>query len=99
MNHHVVLPDSPTPSMRRPVCVKNSFFCSLVLVRHVALSQAASVAIPPSALVCGAIFPLGASWAFSFQHVLQPENRPLLPSLGRGSGTWPQSPELGGSAA
>ena len=26
---------------------------------------------------------LGASWAFSFQRVLLPENRPWLPSVGR----------------
>jgi hypothetical protein len=39
------------------------------------LSRAASVAILPSALFFER-FSLGASWAFSFQQVLQPENRP-----------------------
>ena len=31
-------------------------------------------------------FSLGASWAFSFQQVLLPDNRPLPPSLGTGAG-------------
>jgi len=31
-------------------------------------------------------FSLGASWAFSFQQVLLPENRPRLPSVPRGVG-------------
>jgi len=44
------------------VC-QECFFCSLVLVRHFALSQAASVAILPSALFMSD-FSLGASWAF-----------------------------------
>ena len=45
-------------------------------------SRAASVAILPSALFCER-FSLGASWAFSFQQVLLPDNRPRLPSLRR----------------
>src|SRR4029077_16015864 len=44
-------------------------------------SQAASVAILPSALF-GERFSLGASWVFTFQKVLLPENRPLLPPFG-----------------
>src|SRR5713226_2337991 len=62
------------PSMRRPVRVKTvfllppykSFLCS---------SRAASVAILPSALFFER-FSLRASWAFSFQQVLLPDNRP-----------------------
>jgi hypothetical protein len=47
----------------------------------------------------GAMVRSGASWAFSFQQVLLPENRPWLPAYtGSWAGTWPQSPELGGSA-
>ena len=66
--------------MRRPVDVKAHFhFLSFfVPVNLFLLSQAASVAILPSALF-GERFSLGASWVFSFQKVLLPENRPLLP--------------------
>jgi hypothetical protein len=60
--------------MRRPVRVKTVFF-----LLSLPWSQAASVAILPSALF-RSDFSLGASWAFSFQQVLQPDNRPLLPT-------------------
>jgi hypothetical protein len=43
-------------------------------------SRAASVAILPSALFCER-WSLGASWAYSFQQVLLPDYRPLLPSV------------------
>jgi hypothetical protein len=46
-------------------------------------NRAASVAILPSALF-GERSSLGASWVFSFQKVLLPENRPLFPPF-RGS--------------
>jgi hypothetical protein len=45
-------------------------------------SRAASVTILPSALFVER-FSLGASWAFPFQQVLLPDNRPRLPSLRR----------------
>src|ERR1700730_14751466 len=66
--------------MRRPVDVKGHFrfLLSVSLFRF---SQAASVAILPSALF-GERFSLGASWVFSFQKVLLPENRPLFPPFG-----------------
>jgi hypothetical protein len=47
-----------------------------------ALSQAASVAILPSALL-RSDSSLGASWAYSFQQVLLPVNRPRFPSQGK----------------
>ena len=57
----------PSPSMRRPVDVKAHFALSFFLsVSLFPFSQAASVAILPSALF-GERFSLGASWVFSFQ--------------------------------
>ena len=55
----------PSPSMRRPVDVKAHFrfFLSVSLFPF---SQAAPVAILPSALFCER-YSLGASWVFSFQ--------------------------------
>jgi len=84
------LPDwkLPTPSMRRPVSVKPFFHLSLFsflffissFSKLFPLRQAASVAILLSALF-GERFSLGASWVYSIQQVLLPDNRPLLPSL------------------
>ncbi len=59
--------------MRRPVRVKWVF---LFLLWFLAFSRAASVAFLPSALFVSD-WSLGASWAFSFQQVLLPDNRPL----------------------
>jgi hypothetical protein len=56
---------SVTPSMRRPVDVKAHFHL-LLSVNQFPLSQAASVAILPSALFCER-YSLGAWWVFSFQ--------------------------------
>jgi hypothetical protein len=67
----------PSPSMRRPVDVK-VHFRFLLSVSLFPFSQAASVAILPSALFVER-YSLGASWVFSFQKVLLPENRPLFP--------------------
>jgi hypothetical protein len=64
--------------MRRPVSVKSVFF--VLPADFFRLSQAASVAILPSALFVER-FSLGASWASSIQQVLLPDNRPRLPSL------------------
>jgi hypothetical protein len=66
--------------MRRPVDVKKLLALSFVF-RFFPFSQAASVAILPSALFVER-YSLGASWAFSFQQVLLPDNRPLLPPRG-----------------
>ena len=52
-----------------------TFFLSMSLFPF---SQAASVAILPSALF-GERFSLGASWVYSFQQVLLPDYRPLFP--------------------
>jgi hypothetical protein len=52
------------PSMRRPINVKRFFFFPSVTVFP--LSQAASVATLPSALLCER-FSLGASGVFSIQ--------------------------------
>jgi hypothetical protein len=60
---HLIL--RPSPSMRRPVDVK-AHFLFLLSVGLFLLSQAASVAILPSALFCERSS-LGASWVFSFQ--------------------------------
>jgi len=54
-----------SPSMRRPVDVK-AHFRFLLSVSLFPFSQAASVAILPSALFCER-YSLGASWVFSFQ--------------------------------
>jgi hypothetical protein len=51
--------------MRRPIDVKARFFF-LLSVSLFLFSQAASVAILPSALFCERYL-LGASWVFSFQ--------------------------------
>ncbi len=51
--------------MRRPIDVKAHFFF-LLSVSLFPVSQAASVAILPSALFCERYL-LGASWVFSFQ--------------------------------
>jgi hypothetical protein len=60
------MPLTPTsPSMRRPVDVK-AHFDFLLSVSLLPFSQAASVAILPSALFCER-FSLGAHWVFSFQ--------------------------------
>jgi hypothetical protein len=56
---------SLAPSMRRPVDVK-AHFDFLLSVSLLPFSQAASVAILPSALFCER-FSLGAHWVFSFQ--------------------------------
>ena len=52
-----------------------AFYLSMSLFPY---SQAAPVAILPSALFCER-YSLGASWVFSFQKVLLPENRSLFP--------------------
>jgi hypothetical protein len=54
-----------SPSMRRPVDVK-AHFCFLLSVSLFSFSEAASVAILPSALF-GERCSLGAGWVFSFQ--------------------------------
>jgi hypothetical protein len=54
-----------TPSMRRPVDVK-AHFRFLLSMSLFLFSQAASVAILPSALFCER-YSLGARWVFSFQ--------------------------------
>src|SRR5258705_7671625 len=69
---------SLVPSMRRPVSVKSIFF--FLPVSSLSSRRAASVAILPSALFYER-FSLGANWAFPFQQVLLPDNRPWLPSL------------------
>jgi hypothetical protein len=56
---------APSPSMRRPVDVK-AHFLFLLSVSVFLFSQAASVAILPSALF-GERSSLGASWVFSLQ--------------------------------
>ncbi len=61
-----------------------SFFLSPELFPF---SQAASVAILPSALF-GERFSLGASWVSSIQQVLLPDNRPLSPLF---EGNWARS--------
>jgi hypothetical protein len=58
----------------------SSVFALSVIFSFFRFSQAASVATLPSALVMER-FSLGASWVFSFQKVLLPDKRPLLPSL------------------
>jgi len=63
--------------MRRPVDVKAHFHLFLS-VNQFPFSQAASVAILPSALFCER-YSLGAWWVFSFQQVLLPDKRPLVP--------------------
>src|SRR5258708_30182044 len=55
----------PAPSMRRPVDVK-AYFAFFFSVSLLPFSQAASVAILPSALFCER-YSLGARWVFSFQ--------------------------------
>jgi hypothetical protein len=65
--------------VRRPVRVKRSFFIPFVNVFR--FSQGASVAFLPSALSCER-FVARCQLGYSFQQVLQPDNRPLLPSLG-----------------
>jgi hypothetical protein len=56
-------------------------FCfSLSPCEFLPLSQAAPVAILPSALFCERYL-LGARWVFSFQYVLLPDYRPLVPPL------------------
>jgi hypothetical protein len=66
---------SPSPSMRRPVRVKTVFACEPTrLCRH------------PSIRTRCEHSSLGASWAFSFQQVLQPENRPLFHNSEEGPG-------------
>src|SRR5580704_19442479 len=72
--------------MRRPVSVKSvlSFFLSFFFLLLSSLfklfpwSQAASVATLPSALFFER-WSLGASWVYSIQQVLLPDNRPLFP--------------------
>ena len=72
--------------MRRPVSVKSvlslslSFFFLLLssLFQLFPWSQAASVATLPSALFFERLS-LGASWVYSIQQVLLPDNRPLFP--------------------
>ena len=55
----------------------SSWFFFVPPVNLFPVSRAASVAILPSALFCERCS-LGASWAYSFQQVLLPDNRPLL---------------------
>src|SRR5580704_7307789 len=72
--------------MRRPVSVKSvlSFFLSFFFLLLSSLfklfpwSQAASVATLPSALFFER-WSLCASWVYSIQQVLLPDNRPLFP--------------------
>jgi hypothetical protein len=66
-------------------------------VNHFALpSRVAIVATLPSALFGERFCSLGASWVFSFQSVLPPDFRPLVPSTPRTwARPWTQSPELG----
>jgi hypothetical protein len=61
--------------------VSSRFFFSSLMEVFLCLSQAASVAVLPSALSFVERFSLGASWASSLQQVLLPDNRPRLPSL------------------
>ena len=60
-----LLSTTPSPSMRRPVDVK-AHFRFLLSMNLFLFSQAASVAILPSALFCERDS-LGARWVFSFQ--------------------------------
>jgi hypothetical protein len=77
--------------MRRPVSVKAFFsFCLSSFLfssfsKLFPLSQVASVATLPSALFVERLS-LGASWVYSIQQALPPDNRPLLPSLEGKSG-------------
>jgi hypothetical protein len=71
--------------MRRPVSVKAFFhfvflFFVFFFFKLFPLSQAASVAILPSALFVERLS-LGASWVYSIQQALLPDNRPLFPFL------------------
>jgi hypothetical protein len=63
--------------MRRPFDVKAQFFF-LFSVIVFPFSQAAPVAILPSALFCER-YSLGARWVFSFHEVLLSDNRALVP--------------------
>ena len=60
--------------------MSRTVFLLLVLLGRRVLSRSASAAILPSALFCER-FSLGASWAFSFQQVLLPDNRSQFPYL------------------
>jgi hypothetical protein len=71
--------------MRRPASVKVVFLLLFSNVSFFAISRAASVAFLPSALFAER-FSLGASWAYSFQQVLLPDYRPLLPLIRGESG-------------
>jgi len=62
----------------------SSLFFFFFPVSSLSSSQAATVAILPSALFFER-FSLGASWASSFQQVLLPDNRPRLPLF---DGSW-----------
>jgi hypothetical protein len=66
-----------SPSMRRPAGVKG-FFCCFVAQ---GFSPAESPLSPPFHPHSCERFSLGASWVFSFQPVLPPVSRPLLPSM------------------
>src|SRR5580704_1258524 len=65
----------PSPSLRRPVRVKTVCF---FLVGSLALSR---LCRRPSIRTLVERFSLGASWAYSFEQVLLPDNRPRLASL------------------
>ncbi|MFZ0702138.1 MAG: hypothetical protein WBX13_03880, partial [Candidatus Acidiferrales bacterium] len=74
-----------TPSMRRPVRVKfvSAFFFFLSVLFAVSCLCPAGPPLSPSFHPHSLFerFSLGASWAYSFQQVLLPDNRPLLPSV------------------
>jgi hypothetical protein len=63
-----------SPSMRRPVSVKSDFVRSLILP---GLGPPLPPSFHPHSLVSD--FSLGASWAFSFQSVLPPDFRGIMP--------------------
>ena len=83
--------------MRRPVGVK--WILLLLWWTKFFSGRVATVATLPSALLDERFASLGASWVFSFQPVLPPVCRPLVPSR---DGSWArpltQSPELGAGA-
>jgi hypothetical protein len=63
-----------SPSMRRPISVKSDFVRSLILP---GLGPPLPPSFHPHSLVSD--FSLGASWAFSFQSVLPPDFRGIMP--------------------
>ena len=69
-----------SPSMRRQVDVKSVFF---PLLEVFLVFERSRLCRHPSIRTLLERFSLGASWAYSFQQVLLPDNRPRLPSLRR----------------